>query len=102
MSGQPQGSRQVASDPSYTSSGYPEAPVVNQLFGVGTGLGMSGLTFDWSQIAYIGTPLNVPWWAVVNIFTGFVVMYWIFTPAMYYTNVSFPTAANSLPELRTH
>ncbi len=30
---------------------------VNQLFGVRTGLGMSFLTFDWTQISWIGSPL---------------------------------------------
>lgn len=30
---------------------------VNQLFGVRTGLGMSVLTFDWTQITWIGSPL---------------------------------------------
>ncbi|KAJ7876048.1 oligopeptide transporter [Mycena olivaceomarginata] len=34
---------------------------VNQLFGVSGGLGMSVLTFDWSQITWIGSPLMVPW-----------------------------------------
>lgn len=32
------------------------AQVINQLFGYETGLGMSLITFDWSQIAYIGSP----------------------------------------------
>ena len=30
---------------------------MNQLFGLSTGLGMGLLTFDWLQIAYIGSPL---------------------------------------------
>ena len=66
----------------------PENRVVNQLFGVSTGLGMSILTFDWSQISYTGSPLIVPWWAEVNIFVGFVVLYWFLTPILYYKNVS--------------
>ena len=65
-----------------------ENPVVNQLFGLSTGLGMSMLTFDWAQIAYIGSPLVVPWWAEVNIFFGFVVTFWIIAPALYYSDVS--------------
>jgi len=35
----------------------PDNIVVNQLFGVRSGLGMSMLTFDWSQITWIGSPL---------------------------------------------
>ncbi|TEB38095.1 OPT superfamily oligopeptide transporter [Coprinellus micaceus] len=71
---------------------------VNQLFGVKTGLGMSVLTFDWTQISWIGSPLMVPWWAEVHIFAGFVLFYWIMTPILYYTNAwnlaYFPISAN--------
>lgn len=63
--------------------------VVNQLFGVNTGLGMGILTFDWTQITWIGSPLQVPWWAEVNIGVGFIFFYWILCPILYYTNVSF-------------
>jgi hypothetical protein len=62
--------------------------VVNQLFGVETGLGMSILTFDWNQIAFIGSPLMIPWWAEVHIMAGFVVAYWVIVPIIYYSNVS--------------
>ncbi|KAJ7042920.1 oligopeptide transporter [Mycena alexandri] len=79
----------------FTALGYfswvcwivPENVAVNQLFGVVNGLGMGWcLTFDWSQIAYIGSPLATPWWAEANIAVGFVVFYWIATPAIYFTN----------------
>ncbi|KAK1235811.1 hypothetical protein PQX77_000945 [Marasmius sp. AFHP31] len=59
---------------------------VNQLFGVASGLGMSFITFDWTQIIWIGSPLMVPWWAQVHVFLGFVLFYWILTPILYYTN----------------
>lgn len=64
--------------------------IVNQVFGVASGLGLSFITFDWAQIAFLGSPLVTPWWAEVNIFIGFVVAFCIFSPAMYYTNVSYP------------
>lgn len=38
----------------------PNNIVVNQLFGYTTGLGMGFLTFDWTMISYIGSPLVVP------------------------------------------
>ena len=38
----------------------PNNVVVNALFGTNTGLGMSILTFDWSMIAFIGSPLVTP------------------------------------------
>ncbi|KAF9228480.1 OPT superfamily oligopeptide transporter [Gyrodon lividus] len=65
---------------------FPNNVPVNQLFGVGSGLGMSIITFDWSQIAWIGSPLMYPWWAEAHIFVGFVLFFWIITPVMYYTN----------------
>ncbi|PCH33359.1 OPT oligopeptide transporter [Wolfiporia cocos MD-104 SS10] len=60
---------------------------VNQLFGFESGLGMGFVTFDWTQISWITSPMMVPWWAQVQIFAGFVIFYWIITPALYYTNV---------------
>ncbi|KAI0050840.1 OPT-domain-containing protein [Auriscalpium vulgare] len=59
---------------------------INQVFGV-NGLGMSVLTFDWTQITWIGSPLMVPWFAEVHVFVAFVLFYWILTPALYYSNV---------------
>ncbi|KAJ8473875.1 hypothetical protein ONZ51_g7588 [Trametes cubensis] len=76
----------------------PNDIVVNQLFGTSGGLGMSILTFDWSQITWIGSPLMVPWWAEVQIFAGFFLVYWILCPILYYTNSwdlsYFPMMAN--------
>ncbi|KAI0331596.1 OPT oligopeptide transporter [Cubamyces sp. BRFM 1775] len=64
----------------------PNNIVVNQLFGYYNGLGMSLITFDWSQITYIGSPLATPWWAEANVAFGFVLFFWILTPILYYTN----------------
>ena len=71
---------------------FTENLVVNQLFGTVSGLGMGFITFDWSQIAWTGSPLMVPWWAQVHTFVGFVVLYWIMLPIFYYTNVNFRPA----------
>jgi OPT family oligopeptide transporter len=56
------------------------------MFGYQHGMGMSMITFDWSQIAYIGSPLATPWWAEANVAFGFVFFYWFLTPLLYYTN----------------
>ncbi|KAJ2933165.1 hypothetical protein H1R20_g3881, partial [Candolleomyces eurysporus] len=64
----------------------PDNIPVNQMFGYVHGMGMSLITFDWAQIAYIGSPLATPWWAEANIAVGFVVLFWIATPILYYTN----------------
>ena len=42
---------------SYVCWAAPTNVPVNQLFGVQTGMGMGFLTFDWSQISWIGSPL---------------------------------------------
>jgi len=40
----------------------PNNIVVSQLFGMQTGLGLSPITFDWSQVAYNTSPLLSPSW----------------------------------------
>ncbi|KAG8914221.1 hypothetical protein FRC01_004171, partial [Tulasnella sp. 417] len=65
----------------------PNNVVVNQLFGSVTSLGMSFLSFDWSQISWVISPLVVPWWALWQQFLGFVVFYWLVLPLLYYKNV---------------
>ncbi|VDB96230.1 unnamed protein product [Peniophora sp. CBMAI 1063] len=64
----------------------PSNVIVNQLFGYRSGLGFSLISLDWTQIAYTGSPLAVPWWAAANVFGSFVVFFWILTPALYYSN----------------
>ncbi|KAF8505092.1 OPT oligopeptide transporter [Gautieria morchelliformis] len=64
----------------------PNNTKVNAMFGYQHGMGMSILTFDWAQIAYIGSPLASPWWAEANVFAGFVFFFWIVTPILYFTN----------------
>ncbi|PPQ65048.1 hypothetical protein CVT26_015744 [Gymnopilus dilepis] len=59
---------------------------LNEMFGYVHGMGMSLITFDWAQIAYIGSPLATPWWAEANILFGFVAFFWVLTPALHYTN----------------
>jgi OPT family oligopeptide transporter len=71
----------------------PDNVVVNQLFGSASGLGMNILTFDWTEISWIMSPLVTPWWAQLHIFGGFVLFYWILLPILYYTNVSCPVSS---------
>ncbi|KAI0248083.1 OPT oligopeptide transporter, partial [Lactifluus subvellereus] len=59
---------------------------VNQLFGYTSGLGMSIVTFDWNNIAFIGSPFWRSGWAEANVTIGFVLFFWVLTPILYYTN----------------
>lgn len=43
---------------------------------------MLPLTFDWSQIAYTGSPLIVPFWAAMNVLGGLVVVMWLIAPLL--------------------
>lgn len=65
----------------------PDNVKVNQMFGYRSGLGFSILSFDWNQIAFIGSPLVTPWWAEANVMIGFFFFYWFLTPILYYSNV---------------
>lgn len=40
------------------------------------------MTFDWAQIAYIGSPLLTPWWAAANVVGGLVIVMWIIAPIL--------------------
>lgn len=73
---------------SYAAWIAPKNEVVNALFGVRTGLGMGLFTFDWSQIAWIGSPLTSPFWAQMNVGIGFFLFYWFLVPIMHFKNVS--------------
>lgn len=67
----------------------PKNVVISNLFGVASGLGLFPMTFDWAQIAYIGSPLLTPWWAAANVVGGLVLVMWILAPILYYKNVLF-------------
>ncbi|KIJ34648.1 hypothetical protein M422DRAFT_61375 [Sphaerobolus stellatus SS14] len=68
----------------------PNNVVVNQLFGVHSGLGLGILTFDWSQISFIGSPLMVPWWAQIHVMVGFVLFYWVWDLARFPISSNMP------------
>ena len=67
----------------------PKSVVVANLFGVASGLGLFPVTFDWAQIAYIGSPLVTPFWAAMNVVGGLVVVMWVVAPIAYYKNYLF-------------
>ncbi|KAI0710524.1 small oligopeptide transporter [Earliella scabrosa] len=65
----------------------PQNVKVNALFGYRSGMGFSLLSFDWNQIAFIGSPLATPWWSEANVIAGFLIFYWLLVPLIYFTNV---------------
>ncbi|KAI8869385.1 oligopeptide transporter 7-like protein [Ramicandelaber brevisporus] len=64
-----------------------DSVLLAQLGDGASGMALLAFTFDWSVVtAYLGSPIVTPFWAICNIFAGFVIYIWILTPAFYYTN----------------
>ncbi|KAJ7900254.1 small oligopeptide transporter, partial [Mycena olivaceomarginata] len=65
-------------------STLPSHSVVAQLFGYNSVTsGMSIITFDWSQIAFAGSPLVTP---CKHVRVSFLVFFWFLVPVLYFTN----------------
>jgi hypothetical protein len=83
---------------------YPKNILVSQITGV-RGLGLGSFELNWnSWVAFLGSPIVVPFWydnylfvfckkkilffdrALLNVFIGFVIIVWILTPIGYYLN----------------
>lgn len=65
----------------------PDSSALTAFFGVRHGLGMFPVTFDWSQIAFLGSPLMTPWWAEANMLFGFLLFIGLLSPILYFCNV---------------
>ncbi|KAI0827216.1 small oligopeptide transporter [Trametes gibbosa] len=61
-------------------------PVLSGVLSYHSGMGFSLMSFDWNQIAFIGSPLSTPWWAEANVIAGFLIFYWFLAPIIYFTN----------------
>jgi hypothetical protein len=59
------------------------------------------VTFDWAQIAYIGSPLVTPFWAALNIVGGLVLVMWVAAPIMCMYSANSPLST-TLTLLRLH
>ncbi|CAF1245356.1 unnamed protein product [Didymodactylos carnosus] len=65
----------------------PDNIIIAQLTGY-YGLGMGTLVFDWNTITQvIGSPILVPYWALINLLIGFLFFTWFFIPIIYYSNL---------------
>ncbi|KAF9920443.1 hypothetical protein FBU30_009725 [Linnemannia zychae] len=63
------------------------------------GLGIGCISLDWSIISGVG-PLFTPWWAQCNFFVGLIIMLWIITPIVYFSDywsaMSYPIVSSNL------
>jgi hypothetical protein len=61
---------------------------LNQVFGSTSGLDLIPMTFDWNEVVgYLGNPLIIPSWAIMNVGLASVFILWILTPALHWSNV---------------
>ncbi|ODQ63163.1 OPT superfamily oligopeptide transporter, partial [Nadsonia fulvescens var. elongata DSM 6958] len=69
---------------------FPKNIVVNQLFGVNSGLGLVPITFDWTQITQAATnnvsPLATPAWVAANTYAAVFIFFIVVLPCLYYNN----------------
>ncbi|RKP10398.1 OPT oligopeptide transporter protein-domain-containing protein [Thamnocephalis sphaerospora] len=66
----------------------PNNLIANQIGSFTKGLGVLSFTLNWnSLVSSLGSPMAMPFWAIVNAFVGFVILAWIITPAGFYSNV---------------
>jgi hypothetical protein len=67
---------------------FPHNVIINQMFGMTTGMALLPITFDWSQITgFLGSPLTTPWFAAGSMLIGFVLWEWIVCPILHFSNV---------------
>lgn len=79
---------------------WPKNIVVNQLFGVESGLGIIPISFDWTQAtqATNTSPLATPAWVAANTYGSVFIFFIIVLPCLYYTNTMY---AKFMPMMST-
>lgn len=79
---------------------WPKNIVVNQLFGVQSGLGIIPISFDWTQATQAAdtSPLATPAWVSANTYAAVFFFYILIQPILYYTNTLY---AKYMPMMST-
>lgn len=70
---------------------WPRNLIVNQVFGVQSGLGIIPISFDWTQAtqAMSASPLATPAWVSANTYASVFIFFLIVLPCLYYTNTMY-------------
>ncbi|KAH9690217.1 Oligopeptide transporter 2 [Citrus sinensis] len=64
---------------------FPSSITAHQLGSGMKGLGLGAFALDWSVIAsYLGSPLITPFFAIVNVFVGYIIVMYVLTPIAYW------------------
>lgn len=67
---------------------WPNSVTAHQVGSGMNGLGVGAIAFDWAAISsFLGSPLATPFFAIANIFIGFLILIYVITPIAYYNNL---------------
>lgn len=67
---------------------WPRSVTAQQVGSGMRGLGVGAIGLDWATVSsYLGSPLATPFFAIANIFAGFLVVMYVITPVAYYNNL---------------
>lgn len=68
----------------------PKNKGVNVVFGGGGGIGLNVITLDWMQVTTgLGSPLFVPWFAIMNTLAGYLIIIAFVAPILWATNARY-------------
>lgn len=67
---------------------WPNSVTAQQIGSGMRGLGVGAVSLDWAAVSsYLGSPLATPFYAIANIFVGFLFIMYVVTPVAYYNDV---------------
>lgn len=81
---------------------FPKSITMQQIGSGMNGLGIGAFTLDWSAVAsFLSSPLGTPFFAIANVFVGFVLLCYVMMPISYwalnlYSASTFPLYSNDL------
>ncbi|KAF5730459.1 oligopeptide transporter 1-like [Tripterygium wilfordii] len=65
---------------------WKDSITAQQIGSARNGMGLGSFGLDWSTVAFLGSPLATPLFAIFNVFAGFILFLWVLVPIVYYSN----------------
>jgi len=81
---------------------FPHSVTAHQVGSGAKGLGLGSFSLDWTTVAaFLGNPLVTPFFAIANVFAGYILLIYLIIPAAYwglnlYNAKNFPIYSSSL------
>lgn len=67
---------------------WPNSVTAHQIGSGLSGLGVGAMALDWSSVSsFLGSPLGTPFFAIANVFAGFLIIMYVLTPLAYWRNI---------------